>query len=384
MIRNQHYRMVVGVACSVLFMCAQAAQGANTVQVSPFPASPSTVASPPPACDSTINALGWDSINQLWTCNPQSGGGGGGGPLVSSQFARLPWVDVKSGANGCSPAVGNGSTNDTAAIQCQLTYMNVAYGGGIVFFPAGSYLVAGGGITVPAGVWLKGSGQSASAITVATDSKVVTFSITGGTCPIGNHYGGMEKMAVYGFTSSPAMAAVTIGAGCNVTITDSTLLYGKYGLLNDGVDSRVTRSFIWGYYAALYSGGANWYVNVKFDQPGPTAATNAYQQGPNAGGLTLAENHFTDCDFSGSYKNSVYIDDATGTSAITTFVGSVFSSEISIQHAKATMFVGAEIGTTIFYVNSGKLNVVGSYAYSPTTIIGAAPRSCAGNSNITC
>ena len=58
-----------------------------------------------------------------------------------------PCIDVTSGANGCAAAIGNGSTNDRVAIQCQLTYAK-AHGNLPVFFPCGIYLINGGGLTV--------------------------------------------------------------------------------------------------------------------------------------------------------------------------------------------------------------------------------------------
>jgi len=109
----------------------------------------------------------------------------------------------------------------------------------------------------------------------------------------------MEKMAVYGYGSTTATTAnVIVGANCNVTIKDSRILYGAYGLWNDGVHTSVSDSFIWGYDSALISHGANWYHRVKFDQPASSGATYAYVQGTNVAGLTTAENHFIQCDFS--------------------------------------------------------------------------------------
>ena len=52
----------------------------------------------------------WTGTN-IWTGNAFFGSGS-------------PWVDVKSGANSCAAAVGNNTADDTAAIQCQVTFMN--------------------------------------------------------------------------------------------------------------------------------------------------------------------------------------------------------------------------------------------------------------------
>jgi hypothetical protein len=308
---------------------------------------------------------------------------------ASAGFAGAQgWVDVRSGANGCPAAVGNGATDDAPAISCQIAYLNSTYAGGTVFFPAGVYAVVGG-VNVLPGVWLVGTGVASSVIKTLADAAVVTFTGTGsgGTCPQGNHNGGMEKMAVYGATSASAtMPTVTVKDLCNVTIRDARILYGGYGLWNDGADTSVSESFIWGYISALISHGANWYYRVKFDQPGPDTAYNAYQQGPNVPGLAgvPAQNSFVMCDFSGAYRtSSVYIDDSTDTS-VTKFVASVFSSPIYSMHSRMVIMMGAELGSPTFVVNDGNLSIVGSYAYPATgiTVTGGAAKSCAGNTGI--
>jgi hypothetical protein len=305
---------------------------------------------------------------------------------ANAYFSGVPWFDVKSNANSCAAAVGNGSTDDTAAIQCHINFMSTTYGGGFVFVsPAPSgYLVSGGGVTVPAGVYLVGAGIGASILQVTTNSAVVSFSISGGTCPTGNHNGGMRDIQINGFNNSGATTpAVSIGANCNVFIRDSRLMFGQYGLQNNGVDSYIENCFIWGYTAALISSGANWYIRDKFDQPGATAAQFGYIQNPPIAGLSPAENHFTQSDFTGGYIDSVIIQDGSGSNAITHFDGSVFSSPISITGAKVTMFGGAEFGGNITN-SSGFLNIVGSYGFTGITASGAGARSCAGNANITC
>jgi hypothetical protein len=116
----------------------------------------------------------------------------------SAAAASGMWIDVQSGLHGCAAAVGNGTTDDTAAIQCQIDYASATYNGGIVLFPPGNYLVSGGGLTVPHAVWLEGTGE-ASKMFVNTNSSVVTFAISWTGCPSGNHGGGMEKMNISGY-----------------------------------------------------------------------------------------------------------------------------------------------------------------------------------------
>lgn len=293
------------------------------------------------------------------------------------------WVDVRSGANGCATADPTGAVSATVAINCQVTYMSATFGGGIVFISPGSYLISGGGIVVPAGVRLIGVGETSSVLFTSTDSTVVTFATTGTTCPSGNHDGGMGLIYVAGYTVSPTKPAVKIGDNCNVTIRDSKILYGSFGLQNDGVDSKIQNNFIWGYTAALSGGGANWYFRNKFDQPGADAATYGYHQTANISGLTTPENFFIQNDFSGNYTFSIKIDD-TGNTSLTHFLQNVSSSPIVITNSRYVGVVDSEIGSTTFTVSNGNLGMVGSYGFASTTLTGGGSRACSANTNLTC
>jgi hypothetical protein len=330
----------------------------------------------------TLSAIGNSTVGGSETVSGTSNLNG------DTYFSGRPWFDVKSTAHSCAAAVGNGSTDDSSAIQCHINFMNTTFGGGIVFFPPGNYHVASTVVSTK-GVWLEGAGQDASLITVSADLNPLLFAInaTSTNCPVGGQEGGMEKMQINGFNNvSSGTPAVKIGGACNVIIRDSKLLFGAQGLFNAGVDSYIENNFIWGATTALFSTGANWYIRNKFDQAGTPAATNfAYQQGaPDPANAGVIENHFVHCDFSGTYTASVNISDGNGANAITTFDGSVFSSPINIVQAKATMFTGDEFGSTSFNVSSGVLTVVGSFGFSAITVTGAGGRSCAGNINVTC
>lgn len=298
-----------------------------------------------------------------------------------------PWVDVKSGSNGCAKAFGNGSNVDTAAIQCQINYMEANFGGGIVFFPPGTYLVDGGvsgGVNVPAGIWLEGTGVNSTAITVTAGSNTrpLAFSITGGTCPSGNHNGGMEKIAVYGDTNPSTVGNnINIGADCNVTLRDDRILYGEIGLVNAGVDSVIDNCFIWGWSGAVQSSGANWYIRDKLDQPGSQGAGYAFFQTTPISGLVSAENHLIHIDMTGDYTNSLVINDGSGNNSILTVTNSVFSSPILITNAETTIFGENEIGSTSFTA-SGNVVVIGNAAVSQTAISGGNIK-CAANVRIT-
>lgn len=75
-------------------------------------------------------------------------------------------------------ATGDGTTNDRPAIQAAIDAASAA-GGGIVYFPAGTYLITST-LNVPADVWLLGAGQgSAIRVDHATNSAVTFTGLRG-------------------------------------------------------------------------------------------------------------------------------------------------------------------------------------------------------------
>jgi hypothetical protein len=308
------------------------------------------------------------------------GPAGAAGPAGPAGPASADIFNVKTAANGCPAAVGDGTADDTSAVQCHLDYMNTNHGGGIVFFPQGNFIVSGGGLRLKGGVAMVGSGQAVTAIQVKTDSAVVTFDDA--TC---NH-SAVKDMGVYGYQSAAATTnAMVIGKNCAVILRDDTIWFGASALYNLGIDSLIENCFISGYTAAVTSQGANWYVRDKLDTTGSYHSTYAFYQGLPLAGATSQENHLIQCDFSGDYTYSVDIEDATN-GAITVIDGSVFSSPILVNGAKWTNFSNAEIGSTSFTVNAGAgiVTVTGSYGFSPLTIGGGGTNVVgAGNYNIT-
>lgn len=294
-----------------------------------------------------------------------------------------PWVDVKSGANGCAAAVGNNSNDDTAAIQCQITWANanLSGGGGTVFFPCGNYKVTAVGglpITVPGGVRLQGAGRDCAVIT-AGNNDVEVLNFTGGS----NTYGGMRDIWIVGDEAGGTLTnnAVVVNASTPVVFENFMIWGGNFALQTGGVDSSFRDGFVCGTGSTggcVTSTGAAWFERMKFDTIGFTVTT-AFNQGANA---AVQENHLLHSDFSGSFTNSLVIAD-TNNHAITTLEGDVFSSTISITGAKSTMFVADEIG-------SSTLNAVGNLILAGNTGTGSAvtpsggTQSCAGNINITC
>jgi Pectate lyase superfamily protein len=300
------------------------------------------------------------------------------GPPGMAGSGGLSFVDsVRSADNGCLAAAGDGSTDDTSAIQCHLDYAYKTYAGGLVFFPPGNYLVSGGGLLLQGGVEMVGSGQAVTAITVKSDSTVVTFDTT--TC---NH-SAVKDVEIFGYQSASATTnAVVIGENCPVILRDDTIWFGYSGLYNEGIDSLIENCFISGYIAGVTSQGANWYVRDKLDTPGGFTSTYAFLQGSPFSGASSSENHFVQCDFSGTYTYSVAIQDATN-SAITVIDGSVFSSPIDITGAKWTSFNSCEIGSSSFNAGAGIVSVTGSFGFGGVAISDSGNVVGSGNYNIT-
>jgi hypothetical protein len=160
--------------------------------------------------------------------------------------------------------------------------------------------------------------------------------------------------------------------------------FGGAGLVTAGVDGRYTNNFICGYITAVSSTGANFYDSDKLDTCG-ISSTYAFNQGACVG--SLCENQFVQTDFSGTYTDSVLINDTTNTTSIFKCVGCIFSSPIIVSAARATLISVSEIGSTTLTNNAtGPMILSGNYAFSATTANGTGSRVCAtgSNSNITC
>lgn len=154
----------------------------------------------------------------------------------------------------------------------------------------------------------------------------------------------------------------------------------SFGLWNDGVDSTIENSFIWGYHTSLISHGANWYIRVKFDQPATSGAVYGYQQLPNISGLTTAENHFTQVDWTGSYSGAHVLLNDTNNSSITTIESSVIGGAVVVNHSRALILGSNEIGGNIS-VGAGNLLASNNYAVSGISVSGAGGKNCSNNVN---
>lgn len=88
---------------------------------------------------------------------------------VGATAGATIWFNVKAAAYG---AKGDGTTNDRAAINAALAAANAA-GGGIVYFPAGTYLVTPTGAS-PVGLTLMGTSQGYQNVHLVGDGQGAT------------------------------------------------------------------------------------------------------------------------------------------------------------------------------------------------------------------
>lgn len=285
-----------------------------------------------------------------------------------------PWADVRAWGALC-----NSSANDTSAIQNAINTVD-ALNGGEVFFSPGNCLVSAS-LTVAQATCLVGTGGSpngASSITNnGSDFIVVRFAAgKNGAC--------LRNITIFGFTNTAAtQPVVLVGHNSAVHMSTCTIWGGSFALSTDGADGRIYNCYFSGWApggGGVTSTGANFWTANKIDQSTVPTSVGFFQGVPSA----LAENHFTDNDFSGTYSIASFDSDDGGALAnVNIHVGSVFSSAVVLTHSKFTSLVGAEIGGAVSS-GVGPLSITGSFGFAGVTATGAATRSCAGNINVTC
>lgn len=135
--------------------------------------------------------------------------------LVGSvQAQSIRWGQIRTSETGIynvktSPfnAKGNGTTDDTTAIQAAITAASVS--GGTVYFPPGTYKVSRLTIVKPK-VYLKGAGiQTTILQTTVTTGSVVQFDSTVEAADIRG--GGMEGFTIYGSIPNTVPVGTEIG-----------------------------------------------------------------------------------------------------------------------------------------------------------------------------
>ena len=279
-----------------------------------------------------------------------------------------PWCDVR--AKG---ALGNGSADDTAAINSCITTLS---GGGVLYLPPGNYKITSTITVGTQGILFKGAGYQASQITTSGDFTALIFNASGG-------HGGIDNLWVIGFQDAAATTnTVRVTSGVPVYFSNCRIWGGLFALETAGVDGALYNCYVMGSASAgggITSTGANFYDRAKIDSAG-FAVTVGFRQNTAA---FQAENFFINSDFSATFSAaSVQIQDGNN-AAVTGFVNSTFSHAISITGARETRLVSSELGGSV--TTSASLTATSNMAFSGVTISGSGAITCAANdANVTC
>lgn len=310
----------------------------------------------------------------------------------------LDWISVKDHG-----AVGDGTTDDTAAIQAALAAVPPT--GGTVYFPAGTYKTTGG-LTVTAPTWLLGAGRGN--YTGANAASKVTC--TSGTASLftvskdGTRFTGLCLQNTSGTTP-------TAGAGISVTgadsgdlniyehlfidgfwididindgaqwVMDDCFIFGpvKYGLriqhidLVDGGDMSVSNSF---FYAAhgrsadsairQQSGGGLKVTNCKINTY--IGAPGEFARGVDvviASGVATSVLLVSNTSIENVTANAMYIDGSAGTfgkiilAGVECYLNSTTTNAVSITSASDIV-----VSDCVFTLVSG----TGTYAIAVASV----------------
>lgn len=171
---------------------------------------------------------------------------GGTARTIQAKFAEI-WISVKDYG-----AVGNGVADDTSAIQAAINAVK-ALGGGVVYFPPGTYKTSSAlSLTSATGVRYVGAGSRAS--TVATSSTTAdTFLFTGCTsCAV-------ENLRIAPNVANSGSGIELAGATVDFVINGLTMKSNHdVGILIAGTSNAyVTGSSIIGVVEDVYISGSN-------------------------------------------------------------------------------------------------------------------------------
>ncbi len=235
---------------------------------------------------------------------------------AASTLTQAGWFSVKDYG-----ATGNGSTDDTTAIQAAIT---AAGTGGIVFFPLGTYLISGT-LTAQSGQMFMGCGKRVTTIKCATNATFPLFTIPSSTNVVG-----IVNMRLnpsqQNSTSYPAIQATSAS---NLTITDVEI-DGTCGITLSAVTGVFMTRVVMTLQSTASSVGVLLTSNtIEFHMShcviaAPTSGSTAslVQLQQCAGGW------IEHCDFIGDFiaTNSVLINPASGNTSSVTFTSCQFDS----------------------------------------------------------
>lgn len=189
-------------------------------------------------------------------------------------------------------AVGNGTTDDTAAINAAISYAGTI-GGATIFFPKGTYKVSSTITIAVNGISLRGAGMWNTIITRSTDYGD-TFVFTGNdaTGVVGQNMG-ISHMSIKSTALTTSGSHIRMNGLARFNCSDIFIGDGFIGMKFDGVTAA--------YYARIYLVMTNIYggssVGRRFWQFGDAAATYAH---PHSGDVFC-----TDFNIRGNTAGSV-------------------------------------------------------------------------------
>jgi len=191
----------------------------------------------------------------------------------------------------------------------------------------------------------------------------------------------IEKMLVCGYEGpDPQTNTITVARNVSILIRDVYAWMGYSGIYTQGCDCTFDNLFVAGQICGVASNGASWYRRVKID--------SLYPGKPSTWGLLhgsifegqIMENDFEQCDFSGDYTYSVFIDDSTSQpqAKFTFGTGCVLSSRVHVGKAQWTGWNNVEF-SGVGFDNGSPATIVGCKSFAPMTVANAV---LAGNINI--
>ena len=274
-------------------------------------------------------------------------------------------------------ALGDNSTDDTAAIQAAIDACE-GDRGGVVFFPPGVYLITSGLVVDGNNVHLVGSGSFASAIK-ATSLGFQMIRFTGVMrC-------GISKLLVYAnvFTSTPTDYIVWFDNTVQCYIDLCQIQGGFYCFAitgdrcSDNVFTRCVFIFSTGsalVYAARSTAGVNGahhFYRCLFNQPYPVlvpnsggrtgdytgdwTATTAYSQGQ----VVTVGNYYLQCETAGTSG-------ASSPNASVFYGAHIFDGSVTWLLMANTGYAGIRIDTGVTYVNVRECDLTGPYSSAIT------------------
>jgi hypothetical protein len=267
--------------------------------------------------------------------------------------------------------------DNSGPLQAAVNYMNTNFAGGNIRIPRGDFSFTNP-VTLAGACMLLGNGRTQTFLDASTtDTNVLDF---GTLCADGC---GLQSLAVLGYVGTIASHnTVIVGQSIPVTFKDSDIWFGSTGLNMAGTDGLIEDCSIQGYKYDVFSTGANWWLRCAFDDS--ICASAAFHQDMAFSGSNSSENHFTDCDISTAALHSIDINDGSvSPRAITVLNGCVFSKNINIVSAEATMISTGEIGSNISVAAGGGVVILtGNYAFNSITVTGGTSVVKSGNYNI--